>query len=263
MKEGEILEKRTSRLYRLIKWLVRLFYPKIQVIGSENLPQEPAIIVGNHAQLHGPIACELYFPGNRYTWCAGQMMQLQQVPAYAYQDFWSGKPKYIRWFYKILSYIIAPLSVCIFSNAQTIGVYHDTRIISTFKNTVNRKGEGASVVIFPECDTPHNHIVYTFQENFVDVAKLYRKRTGKSPAFVPMYIAPNLKQIHIGTPIYFDPEAPISLERSRICEYLMDAITAIAVSLPEHTVVPYRNMPKKDYPANTSREVPLHENTGG
>lgn len=242
--------KKISPLYKFIKWLIKVFYPKVEVIGAENLPQEPAIIVGNHSQLHGPISCELYFPTNRYTWCAGQMMELKEVPNYAFQDFWSEKPKGIRWLYRILSYLIAPLSVCIFNNAQTIGVYHDSRIITTFKNTVKRLREGASVVIFPECNEEYNHIVHRFQENFVDIAKLYYKRTGHALAFVPLYVAPNLHQLHIGAPIYFDPEALIAEERTRICQELMESITALAVALPEHTVVPYPNIPKKDYPSN-------------
>ena len=132
------MSKKVSPIYKVIKALVRLFYPKMEIVGTENLPDEPTIIVGNHTQMNGPIACELYFPGNRYIWCAGQMMHLKEVPAYAYQDFWSNKPKYIRWFYKLLSYIIAPLSVCVFNNANTIGVYRDNRIISTFKETVQK-----------------------------------------------------------------------------------------------------------------------------
>lgn len=247
-------DKKISPIYKGIKWLVKVFYPKIEVEGTENLPDEPVMVVGNHTQMNGPIACELYFPGNRYTWCAGEMMQLKEVPAYAYQDFWSNKPKYIRWFYKLLSYIIAPLSVCVFNNAQTIGVYHDTRIISTFKQTVQRLQEGASVVIFPEHDVPHNHIICEFQDKFIDIAKLYYKRTKKELAFVPLYIAPALKKMYLGKPIYFCAANPVEEERKRICEYLMREITDMAVSLPEHTVVPYNNIPKKDYPSNIPKE---------
>ena len=97
------MSKKISPLYKIIKEIVRLCYPEIEVIGAENLPDEPAIIVGNHTQMNGPIACELYFPGLRYIWCAGQMMHLKDVPGYAYQEFWSNKPKYTRWFYKLLS----------------------------------------------------------------------------------------------------------------------------------------------------------------
>ncbi len=246
--------KKPSALYRLIKGLVRAFYPKIQVVGTDNLPQEPAVIVGNHSQLHGPIACELYSPVDRYTWCAGQMMHLKEVPAYAYQDFWSQKPRTSRWFYRALSYIIAPIAACVFNNAQTIAVHHDSRIMSTFKTTIQVLQRGSSVVIFPESYEPYNQIVYTFQENFVDIAKLYYKRTGKRLAFVPMYLAPNLHQMHYGQPVYFDPEAPIAQERHRICTELMDRITAMATALPRHTVVPYPNLPKKDHPTNIPEE---------
>lgn len=250
-----------SLLYRFLKWLLWVFYPKIKVVGAENLPKEPALIVGNHSQMHGPIACEFYFPIKRYTWCAGQMMKLSEVPAYAYQDFWSHKPRHSRWFYKILSYLIAPLSVCIFNNANTIGVYHDARAFSTFKQTVCRLQEGASVVIFPEHDAPHNHIVNEFQDKFIDVAKLYYKKTGKELDFVPLYIAPRLKTMYIGKPLRFCAAAPIEEERKRIVMYLMDQITDIACSLPSHTVVPYRNIPRKQYPSSVPSEVSTHEKT--
>ncbi len=235
-------------LYRLIKFCVRCFYPKLEVVGVENLPPEPAIIVGNHSQMHGPIGCELYFPGNRYTWCAGEMMELKEVPAYAFQDFWSGKPRAIRWFYRALSYLIAPLSVCVFTNADTIGVYHDNRILTTFKNTVKALQSGANVIIFPEHYEEHNSIVHAFQESFVDIAKLYHKRTGRALPFVPLYVCPALRQLHIGKPVYFDPEQPVAQQRHEICLSLMNSITATARSLPRHRVVPYPNVPKREYP---------------
>ncbi len=69
-----------------------------------------------------------------------------------------------------------------------------------------------------------------------------------------MYIAPKLKKIYLGKPVQFRADEPIDAERSRICTYLMGEITAIAEALPEHTVVPYRNIPKKDYPSIIPKE---------
>ena len=249
--------------YQMVKWLVRVFYPRTEVIGTENLGEEPCLVVGNHTHMHGPIACELYFPGNRYTWCAGQMMHLKDVPAYAFQDFWSGRPKGSHWFYRVLSYLIAPLSVCVFRNANTIPVYRDTRIIATFKGTVERLSEGANVVVFPEHAVSYNQIVYDFQGRFIDVAKLYYKRTGKALSFVPMYIAPALKKMYLGRPVRFDPDAPMDLERERIRAYLMDTITQMAVELPRHRVVPYLNVPKKQYPYSRPAEEVNYEKTSG
>ena len=247
-------EKKTSAIFRSIKWCVKMFYPKTQAEGAEDLPDEPVIIVGNHCQMHGPIVGELYVPGEPYIWCAGEMMHLKDVPEYAFRDFWSQKPGWTHPGYKLLSYIIAPLSVCVFNNARTIGVYHDARILSTFKNTIKKLHEGKSVVIFPEHDVKHDHIIYDFQDKFIDIAKLYHKKTGKELSFVPMYIAPKLKKICLGKPVRFCADAPMDAERRRICTYLMDEITAIAEALPEHTVVPYRNIPKKDYPSNIPKE---------
>ena len=248
-------EKNESLLFKLIKLFVKLFYPKMEVIGIENLPEEPCIIVGNHTQINGPICAELYCPGKHYTWCAGEMMHLKEVPEYAFRDFWSQKPRWTHPWFVLLSYLIAPLSVVVFNNAHTIGVYHDTRLIGTFKSTVKRLQDGNSIVIFPEHDVTYNHIIYDFQNRFIDVAKLYYKKTGKQVSFVPLYIAPKLKQMHLGKPIQFNPEVPMDEERDRICQYLMGEITEIACALPEHTVIPYRNIPKKDYPKNTAKEA--------
>lgn len=240
--------KKTSLMYKIIKALVALFYPKTELCGT--LPEGAAIIVGNHTKMNGPICSELFIPKPRYTWCIGEMMDKNQVAAYAYKDFWFEKPSYIRWFYKLLSYIITPLSVCVFNNADTIPVYRDARIMSTFKLTLKHLQEGCRVVIFPEHSQPHNHVVNDFQDKFIDIAQLYYKKTGKALPFVPLYIAPSLKQLHLGEPIYFDPEAPVDQERSRIKKYLMDTITETAEALPPHRIVPYSNIPKKQYPMN-------------
>ena len=255
-------EKKTSALFRFFKWGIKVFYPRIQTEGAENLPGEPVILVGNHCQMNGPIVGELYVPGEPYIWCAGEMMHLYDVPEYAFRDFWSQKPRWTHPFYRLLSYLIAPLSVCIFNGARTIGVYHDARIVSTFKDTVTKLCAGRSVVIFPEHDKKHNHIIYDFQDKFIDIARLYYKKTGKELCFVPMYIAPRLKKLCLGKPVRFRANEPMDAERERIRHYLMTEITAIAEALPEHTVVPYRNIPKKLYPTNKPKED-NYEKAGG
>lgn len=248
-------EKKTSLLYKILKFFVLLFYPKMEVQGLENLPDGPAIVVANHTQMHGPIAGELYFPGNHYIWCAGQMMHLREVPGYTFEDFWSFKSKYTRWYYRLASYLIAPLSVCIFNNAHTIPVYRDVRLLSTFRTTISRLQEGAKVIIFPEHNKKHSNILYDFEDKFIDTARLYYKRTGEEISFVPMYIAPKLHKMVLGKPVRFRGDCPVRDERRRIKDALMEGITSLACGLPVHTVVPYRNVPKKNYPKSLPLEV--------
>ena len=237
-------------LFRVICRVVRWLNPKYSLVGTENLPPEPCVIVGNHCQMYGPIAAELYMPRPHYIWCIGEMMHREEVPAYAFQDFWSKKPEKTLWFYRLLSHAIAPLASYVLSNAHTIAVYHDARVLSTFRSSIGHLQAGADIVIFPETHQPYNGIVWQFQEHFADLAGLYFRRTGSSLRFVPMYTAPRLSSIHFGKPILFDPEAPADEERRRVCTALMDSITSLAASLPQHTVIPYPNIPKDKYPLN-------------
>ena len=105
-------------------------------------------------------------------------------------------------------------------------------------------------MVFPEFDEKYNNIIYNFKDKFIDIAKLYYKKTGKELAFVPMYIAPKLKIMCFGKPISFSLDTSIEEERKRICDFLKKEITEVACSLPIHKVVPYRNIPKKYYPFN-------------
>lgn len=260
-------KKKTSRFsrafFKVCKWLVRLFYGKAALEGAENLPEKHAIIVANHAQMNGPICGELFLPENCHIWCAAQMMKLKEVPAYAFADFWSKKPKWTHPFYKLLSYLIAPLASCVFNNARTVAVYHDARVISTFKETVRLLNDGQTILIFPEKDETDNNIVYRFQENFVDVARLYYKKTGVELTFVPMYVAPKLRKLYVGKGTVYRAQEDAAQEKARIIAYLSGEITEMARALPEHTVIPYRNVPKKNYLTNKDvTEVP-HEKTRG
>lgn len=240
-------EKKISVFFPPVKWLVRMVYKKLKLKGIENIPENNAIIVGNHSHMNGPLASELYLPENTYTWCAHEMLNLREVPTYAFKDFWSKKPKWTHPFYKLLSFIIAPLSVFVFGNAKTIGIYHDTRVVGTFKETVKLLKENKNIVIFPEHYAEHNQIIHDFQEGFLDIARLYYKRTGVKLNFVPMYVCPALGEVHFGAPTKFNPDADYGEERARIKAYLMDEVTKLAVALPRHRVVPYPNIPKKHY----------------
>ena len=243
-------EKKVSPVFKALKAVVKAFYPRYTFEGLEQLPDEPCLIIANHVQAHGPLACELWFPIPRYTWCIGQMLHAKEVAEYAYTDFWSHKPRSVRWFYKLCAHVLAYPAAFIMQNANTIGVYKDHRLVSTFRQTANTLLGGHSVVIFPECYDEYNNIVNRFQEGFVDAARLYHRKTGKEIAFVPLYLAPRLRKGVFGVPVRFDASAKMEDERPRICEHLMEEITRVARALPRHTVVPYPNIPKKDYPTN-------------
>lgn len=235
-------------VYRAVRAVIRLLFPKPEFTGLENLPQgRPCIVVGNHAHAYGPFYAELYLPFERATWCIGEMMDMKALPDYAFTDFWSKKPRWCRWFYRLLSYVIAPLCVAVLKHARCIGVYKDHRIMLTMRESLKHMKAGENIVIFPEHEVTHNAIVWEFQEGFVNLASLYVRQTGAPIDFVPMYIAPKLRRVCFGPPVAFDPGANAREEAHRVCVALMDAVTALALALPPHIAVPYPNLPKNRY----------------
>lgn len=248
---------------KFLRWIVGVFYPRMELVGLENLPEEPFVLVGNHSQAHGAIIAEERLPFDLYTWCNYQMMDKKEVCAYALKDFWQDKPKALQPLYWLVSRIIKYPAVYIMSHARTIAVYHDNRCISTFRKSLEKLQDGYNLVIYPECRERYNNIVYEFQDRFIDLAKMYYKRSGKRLSFVPMYLAPKLKKIFFGKPIVYDPETSMDVQRGQIKQQLMDTITEIACAQPLHTVIPYRNVPKKQYPKNLPCEVYRVETTNG
>ena len=240
-------------VYRATYAVVRLMFQPPEFSGLENLPKgRLCIVVSNHAHAYGPLYAEMYFPFERAIWCAAEIMDFKTLPDYAFQDFWSKKPRWCRWFYRLLSYVVTPVAVCTLKNARTIPVYRDSRIMSTMRESLKRLSEGANIVIFPEHEVSHNEILWDFQEGFVNLASLYTRQAGKAVEFVPMYIAPRLRRVCFGKPVTFDPDADIKAERHRVCHALMDAITDLALALPPHVVVPYPNLPKSQFPSTKS-----------
>ena len=47
-------------IFKTVRWLVRLFYGKTDIVGIENMPEKDVIVVANHAQMNGPIIGELF-----------------------------------------------------------------------------------------------------------------------------------------------------------------------------------------------------------
>ena len=243
-------------VYRAACAVVGMLVPAPGFTGQENLSKgRRCIIVGNHAHIYGPGYSELYIPGAHTTWCIAEMMNLKELPDYAYRDFWSKKPRWCRWVYRLLSYIIAPLCVTVLKHARCVPVYKDSRLLSTMRESLKHMKMGENIVIFPEHEVPHNDIVWDFQRGFVDLAALYTRQTREPVDFVPMYIAPRLKRVCFGKPVAFDPAANLGAERDRVCLALMDAITEMARSLPPHKVVPYPNRPGRTYHLNRAHKT--------
>lgn len=241
------MNSRKNGFYTILKKITKIFYNNWQFQGLSNIPREPSVIVGNHSQIYGPIVAELLFPYPKCTWCTAEVMSTKEFPDYAMRDFFIYKNNKFRWFYRLVSKIIAkPLSY-IFNNADALPVYKDSRIIFTFKKSISQLEQNKHLIIFPEKHSKYNQIINEFHTNFIDLARLYYKKTKKNLSFVPMYIAPKLKKVVFGEKIQFNPDVEFNIHKQQINDYIKNTITSLAKELPVHTVIPYLNVSKKEY----------------
>lgn len=238
-KEKDKKTKKKKPFYRFLKKIAYAFYKKREVIGLENIENKKVMIVSNHSQVHGPFSCEFYYTNKKLIWATSEMFDKKAFPAYAMDGFFYDKPKRTRWFYKMISHMLAPLVQYVFKNADALPVYKDNRMISTFKQTIEALHEDYNIILFAENGTPYNEIVCEFHDKFVDVARMYYNKYKEEIYFAPMYVCVELKKVLVGKPIKYDHTLKIEDQRKLVCDYLKTEITNLAKSLPQHRVIPF------------------------
>ena len=229
-------------MFRIIFFFVKLFYRVPKVIYEEELSHDrPIVYIANHCKAHGPVAFYLLGKKNIRIWCTNEIMYWKTCPKYCYDIFLNGgaKPKAFRWFYHLVSYIMTPLCIIVFRGAETIPVYYDTRLVTTYNKTAQTINEGRDIVIFPETPPELNDYLNKFNIGFIDTARFMKKKTGKEVVFVPTYLAPSIKTLIVGKPIEYDYSKDVKEQRIELVEKLQNEITRLAMKLPQHKVEHY------------------------
>lgn len=222
----------------IAKILARMIFHKPKLIFEEPVPEgEPVIFTANHSGAFGPVNAALYFPACR-PWTIAQILQKDSAADFIFYDFFAGAVKKHKFFWHLLSHIVAFLLRPLLLNVDGIPVYHDRRVTQTLNDSLEALKNGDNLVIFPECPEKFTEHINDFYSGFAKLGALYYKETGKKLKFYPTYIAHPLKKILIGKPIEFNPDNP-SVQRKQISEYLRNKTEELANTLPPHSVQPF------------------------
>lgn len=233
--------------YKFARKLARLVCPRATTIYEEKPDDEPAVFVANHSNVSGPILMTLDFERKHSTWAISYACEKEKCGVYAYHDIFFGESRKVKWFWRILAKIMSVALPPIMRYSDTIPVYHDQRVLGTFKKSAAALADGRDLVIFAESPERYSEYVNKLQTGFVDVARTYYRETGKRLKFYPVYIEKHLKTIAVARPITYDPDMPMSACRGVICDFLLDGIDRLGRSLPSHKPTPF--LPKRWYDA--------------
>lgn len=233
-------EKRTL-FAGVVDKITKLLFRK-RTVRYDSAPEENevAVFACNHSGALGPAAMASWFDRPFRPWAISCIFDKTIVANYVYHDFFLGRAKRFKKFYRFLSSFVSKLLPKIIGARNPILVYRNSfKMRTTFSQSVDTLSSGTNVVVFPESPKKFSRFITTLYDGFVDIARFYYQKTQKILKFYPVYIPADLKTINVGTPIEYNPAANAGEERKRIAEYLTVNIDKIAQSLPTKKAIPF------------------------
>lgn len=152
--EGEETTKapRKHKLYcKFMSGIGKLIFKKRNVC-YERTPEENevAIFACNHSGMVGPVNMCAWFDRPFSPWSICYLFDKEVSPNYIYHDFFFGRSKKHKKFYRGLSKIVAKLLPPLLLAFKPIKVYHNScSIIHTFKESVATLAAGKTLSSFP------------------------------------------------------------------------------------------------------------------
>ena len=215
-------------VFRLFRRLVSACVPRHRTLWAEGVPPaEPVVFVCNHARAYGPLSMCTRFPRNFRPWIVSNMCFVRQVPAYARVDFWPGNTPFQRALRWVLSVLIALPAAWIMTGVEGIPVYHDSRVLETFRKSVQTLQEGKDIVLFPEIPDGTGLYLDAFADGFVLLGSRWAAATGKSLRFYPVYACQRLRTFFVGEAVAYDPAGDGAAQRESLCAALHAAMNGL------------------------------------
>lgn len=223
-------------LYHFIMGVIDLFLWSGELKGEENLPERgPAVIVANHLDATGPIACCCSLPMRLHPWSIGDMMDREKAAAYLNMDFTERQlhlePPLSLWLSRLLSRITVPL----FWSLGCIPVYKGDyeRMQETLRLSMDVLRQDKFILVFPEdaaLEADEAIGMRPFQHTFARLGEMYHAETGKRLLFYPAAVHPK-GVVQVGRPLAYNPLNPAGVERRRLKDLLEDTVQRLYLRL--------------------------------
>ena len=170
------------------RWIFRLFTKKYQ--AEIEVLDEPVVYVCRHLNMHGPYTTLKCIPQDVHPLVINVFFDRKKGEKHLLEYTFSkkiGKPlkkhSFRAWF---LSLLINKIIISL----EAIPVYRgDSTSISTFKKSMEYLLKNESIIVYPDIEYQSSYdTVSDIYDGFLYLSVLYKKKTGKSLKFVPLFI---------------------------------------------------------------------------
>lgn len=201
-----------DKLYHRLRKLIRVVTPPMTTQWTVPFDGQPAVFCPNHAGAFGPVDMCAHFPlsDQCHPWLNAGMTDSRLVPAYVRQDFW-WKPGCLLEpiFNMTLPYLAAALVPPILRAVPGVPVYHDARVIKTFRKSVEYLKAGEHLIIFAQQPSGYQSHRLELNKGFLQICPTVYKLLGVALTFYPVHIDYKRRRFIVGAPVKFNPALPL------------------------------------------------------
>lgn len=186
---------------KLARFVFRTFSKKYRC--DFVMPEEPAIFVCRHLDMHGPYTTLKWLPTELHPMIIhiyfDRKTTVQHMTQYTFAARYGKKAKRFNLAAHVMSWIAPPMM----KSTQAVPVYRDgLKTMVTMKQGLCYLLKNESLIVYPDIhymdgyDKPSD--IY---EGFLFIGELYYKKTGKKLSFIPLLIDDKNRRISAGQPI--------------------------------------------------------------
>jgi hypothetical protein len=213
--------------YHLIISILETFMWDGDIIGEENLQEEPGVIVANHMGAIGPVGICSSLPMRLYPWVQGETVDQVKGPEAIRKDFVEKvlhlQPPLSGFIAEGICKISTPLLLSL--GCIPVPDTHQEQEL-TFKTSLALLIEGKYVLIVPEDEEglpdPITGI-FPFKRGFLRLGEQYYQEVGERLPFYPVAIHEE-GLVMVGKPIAYNPLNNAKQERLRMVHLLEETV---------------------------------------
>lgn len=199
--------------------------------------RDPIVFVCNHYEVFGPFAIALSLPLRYRFWINALLLE-----ATAHIDYMITGTQHALPFLSVKSIqklleSFTPVIERVLKRFRSLPVYHTHlgKQRRSIEQTVEAMLAGDHIVLFPETAVPaYSHgRVTEFYRSFALIGEVYRRRTGQSAVFCPLYVDKKHRRLCFGRPVHYGFE-----KASAECEKLVSELRNQLLSMADEALGP-------------------------
>ena len=217
---------------RALAWLLTPFFGcRCRIPEHIAALEEPVVFVSNHYEIFGPLSMAVSLPLRFRFWSHNIILEpTRHIEQMAPDLKWAapfltlgGARRLLRWITPVWERAISQFGAIPVSRVDA------GRQRSVLRRSVEYMLEGDHILLFPEKGEPHysNGSVTEFYRSFALIGEMYRRRTGRSAAFCPVYIDKRHRRVSFGAVVRYGDGNAID-ECERVSGEVRQAILAMA-----------------------------------